>query len=536
MKENVGDPLEYDCTGQPIEPGFWESMVPIVGTYKSMMHNLSQGNWFMAAVDAVTLGAELTGVGAVFTSAAKMGMKVLGKAASMATKGYKAAIKATKAMSKTSKTAANSTSKLGTKSSRRTKSSTSKSTKTANNSVKKNKPTAKKKPANPKKRSASNSKRNSKQTKKSQGESPKNVNSPKGTGCFVAGTTVITPEGQKNIEDIQVGDRVTTDAEEVTGEISEQDIDEEDMLLITLQGIKADGGRVIVQTLRSKDDVAELKLEVGSKIDFDTIEIGFKGLSTITAIESSPELKDGPGRLVLTTFKHEAKQVFDLYIEGQDEPITGTGYHPFWSVDRQEFIALEELHPGENLLALNGQVEVRNVSQRGPPARVYNFEVEGEHVYRVSQSGILVHNSCNGNAPKRVKNINKPSDLRPSTKYDKFSTGKDYEEVWELADGTRVRVDGVNGEFVVEAKWTGNPRQWNSSPYNPAHEFYNEAKILDQAKRLLDLQSQGGFKSLNYAISNPQGRAHFEKLFKTHFPDAIQDGRLKIWNVDGAGM
>src|SRR5690606_21971760 len=45
---------------------------------------------------------------------------------------------------------------------------------------------------------------------------------------------------------------------------------------------------------------------------------------------------------------------------------------------------------------------------RGPPVAVYNFEVDGEHVYHVGTTGVLVHNSCQvvviGERMSRVQN------------------------------------------------------------------------------------------------------------------------------------
>ena len=53
------------------------------------------------------------------------------------------------------------------------------------------------------------------------------------------------------------------------------------------------------------------------------------------------------------------------------------------------------LRVGENLVLINGsQTSVASIAPRGPPERVYNLEVHGEHVYFVSDVGILVHNQC----------------------------------------------------------------------------------------------------------------------------------------------
>ncbi|MBQ9812162.1 MAG: hypothetical protein IJM54_02505, partial [Thermoguttaceae bacterium] len=72
-----------------------------------------------------------------------------------------------------------------------------------------------------------------------------------------------------------------------------------------------------------------------------------------------------------------------------------TDNHPFWSVDRQDFIPAGELIEGERLLLYNG--ESKRVVQKLPrpgPQVVYNLEIYGEHVYHVTADGVLVHNDC----------------------------------------------------------------------------------------------------------------------------------------------
>ena len=85
-----------------------------------------------------------------------------------------------------------------------------------------------------------------------------------------------------------------------------------------------------------------------------------------------------------------------VLVEGQEEAIGVTETHPFCSVDREDFVPVGELVEGERLLLFNG--ETKRVTQRLPrpgPECVYNLEVLGEHVYLVTQDGLLVHNlSC----------------------------------------------------------------------------------------------------------------------------------------------
>ncbi|MEQ9022534.1 MAG: polymorphic toxin-type HINT domain-containing protein [Pseudomonadales bacterium] len=66
--------------------------------------------------------------------------------------------------------------------------------------------------------------------------------------------------------------------------------------------------------------------------------------------------------------------------------------HPFWSVDRNDFVRADSLAVGEQLQSLNGIVRVTGLSPRGPPEPVFNLEVQVKHTYHVADSGVLVHN------------------------------------------------------------------------------------------------------------------------------------------------
>jgi hypothetical protein len=132
----------------------------------------------------------------------------------------------------------------------------------------------------------------------------------------------------------------------------------------------------------------------------------------VTAIDDCPEIADGEGSVVTARFctreVHTVAQVVVLGIRGQIETITGTTVHPVWSEDKQDWVPLGELSPGEHLRCL-GETSASNASYglQSPASGlvlsvtilnkavpVYNIEVHGEHVYQVGQLGLLVHNSC----------------------------------------------------------------------------------------------------------------------------------------------
>lgn len=137
----------------------------------------------------------------------------------------------------------------------------------------------------------------------------------------------------------------------------------------------------------------------GCTLEFNVPELGVDGPATIIDVRPCPTLEpdDGTGRrLVTSIFRHTAATVIDLEITNADSPIGTTASHPFWSEDRQTFVPAGELRIGEHLRSANRtHVQVSHITpRRGPPVPVYNFEVDGQHVYSVGADGLLVHNSC----------------------------------------------------------------------------------------------------------------------------------------------
>ncbi len=100
-------------------------------------------------------------------------------------------------------------------------------------------------------------------------------------------------------------------------------------------------------------------------------------------------------RLVTGTFRHNAANVLDLAITGETDSLGVTDNQPFWSADRQEFIEAGQLRVCEHLQRVDGTFTqvTRITPRRGPPAPVFNFEVDVEHVNYVGASGVLGHNA-----------------------------------------------------------------------------------------------------------------------------------------------
>ena len=93
---------------------------------------------------------------------------------------------------------------------------------------------------------------------------------------------------------------------------------------------------------------------------------------------------------------HPAANILSLDITGLDKPLGVTDTHPIWSETRQDFIAAGQLQIGEHFRTLTGDSATLTAihPHRGPPEKVYNLEVDGQHVYSVAENGLLAHNDC----------------------------------------------------------------------------------------------------------------------------------------------
>jgi len=140
------------------------------------------------------------------------------------------------------------------------------------------------------------------------------------------------------------------------------------------------------------DWLSRNNVEVDGQVWLDLDHMGVWGWALVTAVEACPQLATGPGRRVMGTFKYSRGRVYDLQVEGEPKPIRVTGAHPFWSPDRNGWVAVQDLQSGERLLGLHGPVKVIGLALRAEEEPVYNIEVDGDHVYRVGEQGLLVHN------------------------------------------------------------------------------------------------------------------------------------------------
>ena len=255
----------------------------------------------------------------------------------------------------------------------------------------------------------------------------------KGTMCFAAGTKVhlsslpdasatatpfelsvdgpLQPSAVKAktdqsllvpIEDVPLGATVDAQNPDGTGFDAVRGV-ASDWQRIELVMHRSDGAILEAELLRHRSETK--LLEVGQWYELATDEEELSGWAQIIAIDDNVQLGDGEGNLVVSRFKTIAnKEVVRVTLENGEE-IVGTPGHRTWCVNRKEFIGLAEFEYGELVETLDGNVPVVYVENGIETENVFNIEVAGQHVYRVSQLGLLVHNngSCDDIANNATK-------------------------------------------------------------------------------------------------------------------------------------
>jgi len=217
--------------------------------------------------------------------------------------------------------------------------------------------------------------------------------------CFVAGT-VVQGGTPTVIEPLGVNHHVRTYiAAERPADL--EDIDCHDQTLVSIRlNLQSETRIVDINLLRSPDWIEDYGAHVGGYVYLDMPEMGAEGLAEVLAIEPAPEIEPLPEgcdpseyRLITGTFRHTSGEVYDLKLASETKPIGVTGTHPFWSISRGSWVSVLDLEIGETLKTLEGTTVVESRVRRPGSEPVYNIEVEGDHVYRVGESGVLVHNN-----------------------------------------------------------------------------------------------------------------------------------------------
>ena len=223
--------------------------------------------------------------------------------------------------------------------------------------------------------------------------------------CFVAGTLVLTASVAVPIESLAVGDSVST-THSLQRAASLRLVDGEDSLAVErnhepwvrLDLIPSDdtfGSDPRLSLLRPASWLAQQR-EVTEADDLLYLELGeieMRGWMRISALSTLGKPTHRSGRTVLATVSRLSNDVYEVsFVEG-GEPLRGTGLHPLYSLDRDEWVRVRDLLVGERLQTAEGAVTVEALEKVRGVYRVYNLEVEGDHEYLVGEAGVRAHNN-----------------------------------------------------------------------------------------------------------------------------------------------
>ncbi|WP_262904377.1 Hint domain-containing protein [Chryseobacterium rhizoplanae] len=94
---------------------------------------------------------------------------------------------------------------------------------------------------------------------------------------------------------------------------------------------------------------------------------------------------------VVALSRNTSSSLVKIAVNGTE--ITCTPEHPFYV--NGNWVEAKDLTRGILLTTLDGKTSpVESIKFLDEKVKVYNFEVEGNHTYYVSEKGILVHNDC----------------------------------------------------------------------------------------------------------------------------------------------
>ena len=239
--------------------------------------------------------------------------------------------------------------------------------------------------------------------------------------------------------------------------------------------VRNDLSVVEAEFIRPRAWIESLGLVKGARIDLAVPELGIDGLAEVTAVRDCPPIAEGEGRVVTGRFvTRDVTNVVRITLATGTE-IRATDVHPFWSIDREDWVPAGKLGPGERVDTLEGPVAVASVEPLDRHPAVYNLEVHGEHVYRVAVDGVLVHNA----GPEYV--IGTYSNLR------KLATGTDY-QVHHLIERRFKHLFGQSmGEMISQTLSRVNHQAFtnawrNAIPYGHGTKIATREEVLAQAK------------------------------------------------------
>lgn len=172
------------------------------------------------------------------------------------------------------------------------------------------------------------------------------------------------------------------------------DVDQSKWRKVDIHLRRKDGALIEMQLLRPAEWIENMGLVAGVEFTPRLSDIEVDGHATVTAISSCPRISEGEGSVVIGRFvTRQVNNLVEVTLESGTR-FTGTTTHPVWIPDDQQWVKLGDLEEGQQLESLTGPLTVVAISRLADVSDVFNIEVHGHHVYRITEDGVLVHNNC----------------------------------------------------------------------------------------------------------------------------------------------
>jgi hypothetical protein len=214
-------------------------------------------------------------------------------------------------------------------------------------------------------------------------------------------------------------------------------------------------------------------------------ELKVHGIATVTALEICPPLADGAGEVVTGRYiTRKVAATTRITLEG-GAVVEGTKIHPIWSVDREDWVPLGELTVGEQLLGRDGPVRIITSEVVHKPTRVYNLEVNGEHVYQIGDLELLAHNaqSC------LVKDMIAKGNPKPGTGWFAAHIFPKSGFSWAPAALDKIRKKMVDWDLIDDAAngfWTDCTRHFGTHTKKYINTLLKEFKTVKTREEAIE--------------------------------------------------
>jgi hypothetical protein len=181
------------------------------------------------------------------------------------------------------------------------------------------------------------------------------------------------------------------------GDLDDTDVTRPLWRYLDLSLTKPDGSTAKLQLARPMWWIESAGAKPGATFDLSLLEAGIEGKALVLAVRPcDADSREGDSKygLVIGTIEHQNAVVFTLTFDNDTAHSLGvTATHPIYSLDRDDFAPAGDLKLRERVLTLGGELTLTSKVEQPNRQTVYNLEVHRDHVYHVSQDGILAHNT-----------------------------------------------------------------------------------------------------------------------------------------------